>query len=156
MTSRLIQVDLDEKGIAPPSSVIEQERRVAIFDLLEENSFDLVAGIAGPYRLTLGRKGGKLRFVISPAESDETIEFSMPQGPLRQVVKDYDQICSSYYEAVRSQGPSEIEVLDKARRAIHHEGGRMVQDGLIDRVKMDTDTARRLFTLICALMPLDQ
>jgi uncharacterized protein (UPF0262 family) len=153
MTARLSQIDVaDSTGFAPPAD-IEQERRVAIFDLLEENRFALAEGPEGPYRLMLAAESGKLRFVLSTETGAPAAEFSVSLAPLRQVVKDYGQICSSYYDAVRTKGPGEIEALDEARRAIHQEGGRLLRERLEARAELDDATARRLFTLLCAMTP---
>ena len=153
MTARLSHVEVEGGGDRAPPPEIEQERAVAIFDLLEDNRFALVGGPDGPYRLKLGIESGKLRFGLVPEGGGDPAVFALQVGSLRQVVKDYGQICRSYYEAVRMQVPSETEALDEARRAIHHEGGRVMQERLAGRAELDEATARRLFTLVCALMP---
>lgn len=155
MTARLCSIDVaDGTSVAAPPE-IEQERRVAIFDLLEDNHFELTGAPAGPYRLTLGAERNKLRFALTDAEGVPASDFTVSLAPLRQVVKDYGQICSSYYEAVRTQSPAEIEALDEARRAIHGEGGRLLRERLEGRAELDEGTARRLFTLLCALASAD-
>lgn len=154
MTAQLMQIDVADDGVAAAPE-IEQERRVAIFDLLEDNHFALTGGPDGPYRLKLGADGGKLRFAVSTDAGVEAADFVFSLAPLRQVVKDYAQICSSYYEAVRSRGPGEIEALDEARRAIHQEGGRVLRERLEGRAEVDEATARRLFTLLCAMAAAD-
>lgn len=134
----------------PPE--IEQECRVAIFDLLEENSFSLKSGLAGPYRLQLVPGAGRLAFsVTSSADGADTAEFSLRIGPLKQVLKDYRQICHSYADAVKSASPAQIEAMDEARRAIHIEGARALEEQLAAHVTLDTETARRLFTLLGAI-----
>ena len=154
--NRLCQIEIDEKGLARPTPEIEQERRVAIFDLLEENSFALPRRPdrelpAGPYRLHLGIREGRLVFDISTEEGEKAAEFHLSLGPFRQVVKDYFQICESYFDAVKRLPPSQIEAIDMARRGIHNEGAAILRERLEGKAEVDTDTARRLFTLICVL-----
>ena len=156
MTDRLIHIEIDDRGLPAPTPEIEQERKVAIFDLLEDNSFALPPREGrevppGPYRLLLAIREGRLVFEISTEAEDATGEFHLALGPFRQVVKDYFQICESYFEAVKRLPPSQIEAIDMARRGIHNEGARVLQDRLVGKAKVDLDTARRLFTLICVL-----
>ncbi len=156
MTNRICHIDIDEKGLVRPTPEIEQERRVAVFDLLEENSFALPvrddrATPAGPYRLGLAIREGRLVFDIATEDSARVGEFHLSLGPFRQVVKDYFQICESYFEAVKRLPPSQIEAIDMARRGIHNEGARVLQERLVGKAEVDMDTARRLFTLICVL-----
>lgn len=154
--TRICHIEIDERGLARPTPEIEQERRVAIFDLLEENAFDLPArdgraAPAGPYRLHLGIRDGRLVFDIATEASEKVTEFHLSLGPFRQVVKDYFQICESYFDAVKRLPPSQIEAIDMARRGIHNEGARVLQERLEGKAAVDIDTARRLFTLICVL-----
>lgn len=156
MTNRLCHIDIDERGLARPTPEIEQERRVAIFDLLEDNSFGLPArdgrsAPPGPYRLHLGLRDGRLVFDIATEPAAKVTEFHLSLGPFRQVVKDYFQICESYFDAVKRLPPSQIEAIDMARRGIHNEGARVLQERLQGKAVVDIDTARRLFTLICVL-----
>ncbi|MCF8487436.1 MAG: UPF0262 family protein [Rhodobacteraceae bacterium] len=156
MTNRICHIEIDEKGLVRPTPEIEQERRVAIFDLLEENSFALPkredrAVPSGPYRLGLAIREGRLVFEIATEDTVKIGEFHLSLGPFRQVVKDYFQICESYFEAVKRLPPSQIEAIDMARRGIHNEGARVLQERLEGKAEVDTDTARRLFTLICVL-----
>ena len=156
MTNRICHIDIDEKGLARPTPEIEQERRVAVFDLLEENSFALPvregrATPIGPYRLSLAIREGRLVFDIATEDTVKIGEFHLSLGPFRQVVKDYFQICESYFEAVKRLPPSQIEAIDMARRGIHNEGARVLQERLTGKAEVDIDTARRLFTLICVL-----
>ncbi|MGB0661257.1 MAG: UPF0262 family protein [Mangrovicoccus sp.] len=152
MTNRLSHIDIDLSGALPLSAELEQEQKVAIFDLLEENSFGLPGAPEGPYRLTLGRSEGRLSFDLTTEAGAAAAEFKLSLGQVRQVVKDYDQICTSYYEAVKTAAAGEIETLDEARRAIHAEGARMLQERLEGKAEVDGETARRLFTLVCSLM----
>ena len=154
--TRISHIELDDSNLPPPTPEIEQERKVAIFDLLEDNSFALPAREGheipdGPYKLLLAIRERRLVFDIS-TESDEKVgEFHLSLGPFRQVVKDYFQICESYFDAVKKLPPSQIEAIDMARRGIHNEGARVVQERLEGKAEIDDDTARRLFTLICVL-----
>ena len=151
--SRLIAIDIDDQGLAAPSPEVEQERRVAVFDLLEDNAFSIprAAEFPGPYRLSLGVREGRLVFGVSTEAGQQVAEFHLSMGPFRQVVKDYFQICESYFEAVKRLPPSQIEAIDMARRGIHNEGARVLQERLEGKALVDTATARRLFTLICVM-----
>lgn len=156
MTNRICAIDIDERGLARPTPEIEQERKVAIFDLLEDNSFGLPKredrpAPDGPYRLGLAIREGRLVFDIATEDSRQVGAFHLSLGPFRQVVKDYFQICESYFEAVKRLPPSQIEAIDMARRGIHNEGARVLQERLEGKATVDIDTARRLFTLICVL-----
>ncbi|ATG49300.1 UPF0262 family protein [Celeribacter ethanolicus] len=154
--SKLISVKIDEAGLAPPTPEIEQERKVAIFDLLEDNSFTLPARDdrqmpEGPFRLLLAIRERRLVFDLTTEAGEKAAEFHLSLGPFRQVVKDYFQICESYFDAVKKMPPSQIEAIDMARRGIHNEGARVLQERLEGKAVVDIDTARRLFTLICVL-----
>jgi uncharacterized protein (UPF0262 family) len=156
MTNRICHIEIDERGLVRPTPEIEQERRVAIFDLLEDNSFGLPPKPdreqpEGPYRVLLAIREGRLVFDIATEEGVKAAEFHLSLGPFRQVVKDYFQICESYFDAVKRLPPSQIEAIDMARRGIHNEGARVLQDRLAGKAEVDGDTARRLFTLICVL-----
>ena len=154
--NRLCQIEIDENGLARPTPEIEQERRVAIYDLIEENSFALPPRTErelphGPYRLHLAIREGRLVFDIATEDGAKAAEFHLSLGPFRQVVKDYFQICESYFEAVKRLAPAQIEAIDMARRGIHNEGAAILRERLSGKAEIDTDTARRLFTLICVL-----
>ena len=156
MTDRLCSVEIDDRGLVRITPDIEQERRVAIFDLLEDNSFALPlrddrTSPPGPYRLALAIRDGRLVFDITTEAMDKAGEFHLSLGPFRQVVKDYFQICENYFDAVKRLPPARIEAIDMARRGIHNEGARVLQDRLAGKATVDIDTARRLFTLICVL-----
>ena len=156
MTARICHIEIDDSGLPTPTHEIEQERKVAIFDLLEDNSFGLPArdGVAppdGPYRLLLAIRNKRLVFEVATEDERLAGEFHLSLGPFRQVVKDYFQICESYFDAVKKLPPSQIETIDMARRGIHNEGARVLQERLEGKAVVDTDTARRLFTLICVL-----
>ena len=154
--TRICAIDIDERGLARATPEIDQERKVAIFDLLEENSFAFPQredrpAPPGPYCLALAIREGRLVFDLTTQSADKAGEFHLSLGPFRQVVKDYFQICESYFEAVKRLPPSQIEAIDMARRGIHNEGARVLQERLAGKAVVDIDTARRLFTLICVL-----
>lgn len=154
--SRIAHIDIDDSALPPPTPEIEQERRVAVFDLLEDNSFTLPAKDGrdlpdGPYNLSLAIRDRLLVFDIRTQDGVHAAEFRLSLGPFRQVVKDYFQICESYFDAVKRLPPSQIEAIDMARRGIHNEGARVLQERLEGKANLDVDTARRLFTLICVL-----
>ncbi|MVO18493.1 UPF0262 family protein [Parasedimentitalea huanghaiensis] len=154
--SRISHIELDDRNLPPPTPEIEQERRVAIFDLIEENSFALPLRDdrdlpPGPYHLGLAIRDKRLVFDVATENGGKAAEFHLSLSPFRQVVKDYYQICESYFTAVKTLPPSQIETIDMARRGIHNEGSRVLQERLAGKAEIDTDTARRLFTLICVL-----
>ena len=154
--SRIIHIDIDDSALPPPTPEIEQERRVAVFDLLEDNSFALPdrdgkVPANGPYKLLLAIRERRLVFDVQTEDARPAAEFHLSLGPFRQVVKDYYQICESYFDAVKKLPPSQIEAIDMARRGIHNEGARVLQERLEGKAELDIDTARRLFTLICVL-----
>lgn len=154
--TRIVKIDIDDSGLPAPTPEIEQERRVAIFDLLEDNAFAVVpregeAAPEGPFGLILAIRERRLVLDIQDETEEPVVEFQLALGPFRQVVKDYFQICESYFEAVKHMPPSQIEAIDMARRGIHNEGARVLQERLDGKVTVDVDTARRLFTLICVL-----
>ncbi|MDC0738949.1 UPF0262 family protein [Cognatishimia sp. SS12] len=154
--SRISRIELDDRNLPPPTPEIAQERRVAMFDLIENNSFALPqradrAVPEGPYQLELAIRDKRLVFDLATDAGDKAAEFHLSLSPFRQVVKDYWQICESYFDAVKSMPPSQIETIDMARRGIHNEGARILTERLEDKAEIDNDTARRLFTLICVL-----
>ena len=154
--TRICHIEIDDSGLPAPTPEIEQERRVAVFDLLEDNSFTLPAREGreippGPYRLALAVRDKRLVVDIAQADGEKVAEFHLSLGPFRQVVKDYFQICDSYFDAVKRLPPSQIEAIDMARRGIHNEGARILVERLEGKAEVDIDTARRLFTLICVL-----
>ena len=152
---RIIAIELDEKTIIWRNADVEQERRIAIFDLLEENYFapqrEFADGYSGPYRIRLRVEEGRL--VIEMAREDdthlETLVLSLTR--FRRAIKDYFAICDSYFQAVRQATPQQIETIDMARRGIHNEAAELLMERLEGKIAVDFDTARRLFTLICVL-----
>ncbi|MEX1662118.1 UPF0262 family protein [uncultured Thioclava sp.] len=156
--ARISQLVLDTGGLPAPSPEIEQERKVAVYDLLEDNSFILPGrdgqpAPSGPFALNLGVRDRRLVFDTQTETGVKVAEFHLSFGPFRQAVKDYFQICESYFEAVKKLPPSQIEAIDMARRGIHNEGARILQERLEGKVELDIDTARRLFTLVAVLAP---
>lgn len=154
-TDRLVAIHLDDTGLPPPTPEIEHERRVAIFDLLEENLFRLPArgdaAPTGPYRLALSVRDRRLVFEVATAEGSPAHAFVLSLSPFRQVIKDYFAICASYFDAVKRLPPAQIEAIDMGRRGIHNEGSTLLMERLDGKVETDMATARRLFTLICVL-----
>ena len=152
---RIIDVTLDEHTIIWRNADIEQERKVAMFDLLNDNHFRPVRGAAeghdGPYRVALRVEEGRLGIDVADADGRpiETVVLGMVR--FRRAIKDYFAICDSYYQAVRQQTPQQIETIDMARRGVHNEAAELLKDRLDGKIEVDFDTARRLFTLICVL-----
>ncbi|MFZ1773281.1 MAG: UPF0262 family protein [Rhizobiaceae bacterium] len=149
--SRLVDVVLDETiGRSTPD--VEHERAVAIFDLIEENSFRPVTdGGEGPYKLKLSLADARLVFSVSREDGIPVVTHILSLTPFRRIVKDYFMICESYYDAIRSSTPSQIEAIDMGRRGLHNEGSQTLLDRLAGKIDIDFDTARRLFTLVCVL-----
>src|SRR4030095_8548892 len=149
--NRLVAVTLDEASIGRSNPDVEHERAVAIYDLLEDNTFAPNDDEDGPFALHLSISGARLAFDIRRADGTPVIAHLLSLSPLRRVVKDYYTVCDSYYAAIRTATPDRIEALDMARRSLHDEGSNVLMERLARKVKLDFDTARRLFTLICVL-----
>jgi uncharacterized protein (UPF0262 family) len=148
---RIVDIVLDEHSLARRSPEIEHERAVALFDLLEENDFHLVGSEEGPYKLHLGIFEQRLVFDVRSADERKLRDIVLSLTAFRKVVKDYFLVCESYYDAIKKRGPSQIEALDMGRRGLHNEGSELLRERLAGKIEIDLDTARRLFTLICAL-----
>jgi uncharacterized protein (UPF0262 family) len=148
---RLVSVTLDEETIGRSNPDVEHERQVAIYDLLEQNSFAPVGHGGGPYALFLSITGNRLVFDIREEDGTPVVAHLLSLTPLRRIVKDYYTICDSYYQAIRTATPDKIEAIDMGRRAVHNDGSQILIERLKDKVMIDIDTARRLFTLICVL-----
>jgi uncharacterized protein (UPF0262 family) len=148
---RLIKITLDEGSIGRSSPDIEHERAVAIYDLIEDNSFAPVDHDGGPYVLHLSISENRLVFDIRREDGTPLMAHLLSLTPLRRIVKDYFLICDSYYKAIRTATPSQIEAIDMGRRGLHNEGSDLLMERLKEKVEVDHDTARRLFTLICVL-----
>ena len=148
---RLIEITLDPKSLGRASSNVEHEREVAIFDILDGNSFALDGLRSGPYKLQLSLSDDRLQLAVN-GESDATVASHLvPLTPLKRIMKDYFLVCESYYEAVRSAPPNKIQAIDVNRRSLHDEGSKLLVEKLQGKITLDNDTARRLFTLVCAL-----
>ncbi|RYE02735.1 MAG: UPF0262 family protein [Sphingomonadales bacterium] len=152
---RIIDVTLDERTILWRSADIEQERRIAIFDLLEDNRFAPqrahADGYAGPYRLHLSVEEGRLALEIRREDGSPLETLVLGLARFRRPIRDYFAICDSYYQAIRNASPAQIETIDMARRGIHNEAAELLRERLEGKIEVDFDTARRLFTLICVL-----
>lgn len=148
---RLVDVVLDE-SIGRSTPDVEHERAVAIFDLIEENSFRPVGDEpGGPYRLHLSLVESRLVMAVNRENGDPVVTHILSLTPFRRVVKDYFMICESYFEAIKASSPSQIEAIDMGRRGLHNEGSQTLMDRLSGKIEVDFDTARRLFTLVCVL-----
>ncbi|ARP99605.1 UPF0262 family protein [Pseudorhodoplanes sinuspersici] len=149
--SKLVAVTLDEESIGRSGPDIEHERAVAIYDLIEENSFQPVDHEAGQYALHLSMADNRLVFDIRKTDGSPVVAHLLSLTPFRRIVKDYFMICDSYYAAIRTATPDRIEAIDMGRRGLHDDGSRVLMERLDGKVTIDFATARRLFTLICVL-----
>ncbi|MCB2113369.1 MAG: UPF0262 family protein [Parvularculaceae bacterium] len=152
---RIAHIDLDERSLARATADIEHERKVAIYDLLEENFFEPVGAGEGPFELYLSYVENRLVFDVrrhgganTGGEALGQVHLSMT--PFRKIIKDYFMLCESYYDAIRTAAPAQIETIDMARRSLHNEGSDILRERLNDKINLDLNTARRLFTLICS------
>jgi uncharacterized protein (UPF0262 family) len=148
---RLVAITLDDASIGRSSPDIEHERAVAIYDLLEDNNFAPVGDEDGPFALHLAISENRLVFDIRRPDQTPVVAHLLSLTPMRRIVKDYFMICDSYYKAIRTATPSQIEAIDMGRRGLHNDGSTLLQERLKDKIDLDFDTARRLFTLICVL-----
>jgi uncharacterized protein (UPF0262 family) len=148
---RIAKVALDERTVVRRSPEVEHERAVAIFDLIEENFFSPAGGPGGPYNLYLGIEENRLVMDIRGEGEDPVGKVILALSPFRRIVKDYFQICESYYQAIKTSSPSQIEAIDMGRRGLHNEGSDLLRERLAGKIELDNNTARRLFTLICVL-----
>jgi uncharacterized protein (UPF0262 family) len=149
--ARLVEVILDEASIGRHSAEVEHEREIAIFDLLEKNRFALESHDAGPYTLKLSLAENRLVFTVGDQAHTPIQHVMLSLSPFRRIVKDYFLICDSYYQAIKTQPATRIEAIDMGRRGLHDEGSRLLQERLKGKIAVDIATARRLFTLLCAL-----
>lgn len=147
---RIAKLTLDDRLVVRRSPQIEHERTVAVYDLIEENRFAL-SGHDGPYHLRLAIRDDRLELGIDNAGDAPIEQIGVALAPFRRIIKDYFTVCESYYAAIRTATPSRIEAIDMGRRSLHNEGSELLRSRLAGRVRMDLDTARRLFTLICVL-----
>lgn len=148
---RIAEIFLDEKSVISRSAQVDHERKVAIYDLLEENHFQPSGDFAGPFNLHLSIAENRMVFDVRDTKDQELARFTQPLSSLRSVVKDYFMVCDSYFKAIKTSSPSQIEAIDMGRRGLHNEGAEILKERLAEKVEIDTDTARRLFTLICVL-----
>jgi uncharacterized protein (UPF0262 family) len=150
-SQRIVKLTLDERTVLRRNADVEHERKVAIFDLLEANSFSPAGCGPGPYHLVLGIVENRLQLDIRDTADQPLGAVALPLSPFRRVVKEYFEICEVYYGAIKTASPSRIEAIDMARRGLHNEGSELLRERLEAKVEIDFDTARRLFTLICVL-----
>ena len=146
----IVKIDLDERSLAPATADIEHERKVAIYDLLEENVFKPVGAGEGPFELYLSNVERRLVFDVRREGGAPLGQIHLSMTPFRKIIKDYFMLCESYYDAIRNAAPAQIETVDMARRAMHNEGSEILRERLRDKIALDENTARRLFTLICS------
>ena len=149
--NRLFDVVLDDRNMVARNPEVEHERRVAIFDLLEENFFQLIGYDDGPYRLRLTLQDSRLVFEITGDDDLHLVDIPIPLSAFRKIIRDYFTVCESYYDAIKSASPSKIEAIDMGRRGLHDEGAELLRGRIEDYALVDESTARRLFTLICVL-----
>jgi uncharacterized protein (UPF0262 family) len=147
----LVEVTLDQASIGRNNAEVEHEREVAIFDLLEKNSFALEGHDGGPYTLNLSLADNRLVFTVGDSDRAPIQHVMLSLSPFRRLVKDYFLICESYYQAIKTQPASKIEAIDMGRRGLHDEGSQLLLERLKGKIAVDLATARRLFTLLCAL-----
>ena len=150
ITQKIIKIDMLETSSENLSPEHKQERAIAIYDLIENNYFEL-KDHDGPYQLFLAKETRHLLFDVRSQENLTLNSFYLAMGPFRRLIKDYKQVCENYYEAIRTKPPSQIQAVDVGRKALHDEGARLVIERIDGKIIMDNETARRIFTLICIL-----
>ena len=148
---RIVNVTLDEQSFVRRNPDVDHERRVAIFDLLQENRFALVDGIAGPFIVHVSVRESRLVFQVRSEDEQEIDSIVLALTPFRRLIREYFLICESYYDAIKSATPSRIEAIDMGRRGLHDEGSKILKERLHGDVEIDFETARRLFTLVYVL-----
>ncbi|MFY9629049.1 MAG: UPF0262 family protein [Methylocystis sp.] len=148
---RLTDVSLDENSIGRGSADQEHERAIAIYDLIEDNSFGVVGHDGGPYTLKISLHDAKLALAVSDQEGNGVVTHILSLTPFKRILKDYFMVCETYYAAIRSATPSRIEAIDMGRRGLHNEGAHLLLERLKGKIETDIDTARRIFTLVTAL-----
>lgn len=149
--TRIAHISLDDPALQARSADLEHERRVAIFDLIEDNHFALVNGPQGPYRVVLSLADRGIVFAIANLDGETLAGIELSMTPFRRNIRDYFMICESYFEAIRTATPDKIESIDQSRRALHNESAELLKQRLAPHAEIDDDTARRLFTLISVL-----
>ena len=153
MTSqqRIVHIELDEKTVVRRRPEVEHERAIAIFDIIEENTFAPIGDFTGPYALHLSLEDNRLLLDVRAENGDPLTVLNLPLKQFQSLIKDYFLVCESYYDAIRKSTPAQIEAIDMGRRGLHNEGSELLRGRLADKAVMDFDTARRLFTLVCIL-----
>lgn len=154
-SAKIVKLELEMDPTKRISSAQEHERAVAVFDLLDDNHFELLKD-EGPYHLYMRTDQRHIHFDIRDERDEMMVNFFMALGPLRRIMRDYFHVCDSYYDAIRTKSPSQIQAIDMGRRALHNEGSETLQDRLSNHARVDHATARRLFTLICVLTSKDK
>lgn len=149
--TRIAKVTLDEQTAVRRSPQVDHELKVALYDLSEENLFDVVGDVEGPFNLHIGIEENRLFFDVRNTDDEPLTRFTLPLSTVKSVVKEYFLICDSYYKAIKNSTPSQIEAIDMGRRGLHNDGADILQERLAEKVIIDNDTARRLFTLVCVL-----
>lgn len=149
--NRIAHIELDTEGLVRWSPEIDHERRVAVFDLIENNVFELESGFGGPYVVRMSLRDATLVMEVASETGDEKTEVALPLRGFRKLIKDYFLVCESYFSAIKTASPSRIEAIDMGRRGLHNEGSERLSEALKGKVLVDRDTARRLFTLVCVL-----
>jgi len=150
-TERIVDFTLDEETVVRRNADVEHERKVAIFDLLEENYFKPAGDVSGPYALKLSIVEGRLAFDVRDADDQALKTVILALSPFRRIIKEYFDVCDSYFTAIKSSSPSQIEAIDMGRRGLHNDGSDLLRERLDGKIELDNATARRLFTLICVL-----
>ncbi len=148
---RLVSVTLDEASIGRGSPDQEHERAIAIYDLVEQNSFGIPGHQGGPYALKIALQDAKLAFDTQTADGEPVVTHILSLSPFRRLLKDYFMVCESYYSAIRTATPSQIEAIDMGRRGLHNDGATLLAQRLEGKIECDFETARRIFTLVTAL-----
>lgn len=148
---RISEITLDERSVVRRSPQVQHEHKVAVFDLLEENCFAPVGDFEGPYKVRLRIEEDRIILDVADEADKPLCGIKLPTGSLRRVIKDYFVVCESYFQAIKTMAPSQIEAIDMGRRGLHNEGAEILRERLADKVDIDEPTARRLFTLICVL-----
>lgn len=149
--ARIKEIHLDEQTVVNRSPQVEHERKVAIYDLLENNHFHLIGGPEGPYVVRLSIEENRLAFDVRNENGEPIKRFMLALSPFRSIVREYLMVCDSYFKAIKSSSPSQIEAIDMGRRGLHNDGSEVLEQRLQDKVEVDHNTARRLFTLVCVL-----
>ncbi|MDV6333088.1 UPF0262 family protein [Asticcacaulis sp. 201] len=147
---RIARIDIDEESLSAPSDQVEHERKVAMFDLIEKNSFAPEGAAQGPFDLRLALEDNRLVFDVTGPDFARKIMLSL--APFKTMLRDYRMICESYYEALKNATPTQIESIDMGRRGVHNEGAELLSERLKGKIAIDHETARRLFTLVNALV----